>query len=58
MKTIEEKRKQVEQSAARRAQRTEAEQLRRLEAQGHGHCREAERLRKIIASNSSNKTAA
>jgi len=32
----------------RRGKRSDAQQLARLEADGHGHCREAEKLRELL----------
>ena len=42
---IERRRIDAEQRQALRDERSDAEQLERLEGAGHGHCKEAERLR-------------
>lgn len=41
-------REQAEQMAAAREARGDAGQLARLETRGHGHCKEAEKLRKKL----------
>lgn len=58
MKTREEKRLNVQRLRAQRDARTPEQQLRKLEAQGHGHCREAERLRSLIHSQNGNGKSA
>lgn len=42
------RRQQAEDQAAAREKRGDAGQLSRLEANGYGHCREAEKLRKKL----------
>lgn len=44
----EERRKEATERQAARAARTDQEQIERLEAAGHGHCREVARLRERI----------
>lgn len=45
---IRERQEQAAEIAAAREKRGDAGQLARLEANGHGHCREAEKLRKKL----------
>ena len=49
LKNREPRRAIAAENAERRGKRSDAQQLARLEETGHGHCREAEKLRKQLA---------